>query len=277
MTTRTNGARTSRVGGSGTVNQGVLQINGGVPLDSTLRQVTDQLNTGSPIQMSTTQVVIGGGSSAGRLVVRGDNTNPLLRLENSAGVLRFGVDDAGAATGLASLTASGNIASSSGNIVSQLAVFSGTGSAASIVWNSGANGRFLLNTSGLTFDYAAVTRADTSGTISLINTLATYGAASGTAAFRNLNLTYTINNTGAVTGSVTGIYLNATETNLNGATHNLINLLVGGNSRFSVTNNGAIRVASMADSSAPNSSLYYSTTANRLVWKDAGGVVNNLY
>jgi hypothetical protein len=34
---------------------------------------------------------------------------------------------------------------------------------------------------------------------------------------------------------------------------------------------------SVADANAPNSTLYYSSTASRLVWKDSGGVVNNLY
>lgn len=34
---------------------------------------------------------------------------------------------------------------------------------------------------------------------------------------------------------------------------------------------------SVADANAPNSTLYYSSTATKLVWKDSGGVVNNLY
>lgn len=34
---------------------------------------------------------------------------------------------------------------------------------------------------------------------------------------------------------------------------------------------------SYADGNAPNSTLYYSTTASKLVYKDGGGVVNNLY
>jgi len=40
---------------------------------------------------------------------------------------------------------------------------------------------------------------------------------------------------------------------------------------------GGLQPASMADGSAPNSTLYYSTTASKLVFKDAGGVVNALY
>jgi hypothetical protein len=40
---------------------------------------------------------------------------------------------------------------------------------------------------------------------------------------------------------------------------------------------GCINPASMADSAAANNSIYYSTTASKLVYKDAGGTVNNLY
>ena len=42
-------------------------------------------------------------------------------------------------------------------------------------------------------------------------------------------------------------------------------------------NNKALSVASMADADAPNSTLYYSTTASKLVYKNSAGVVNNLY
>ena len=40
---------------------------------------------------------------------------------------------------------------------------------------------------------------------------------------------------------------------------------------------GAVRPASIADSSAPTNAIYYSTTAGKLVYKDSSGVVNNLY
>lgn len=43
------------------------------------------------------------------------------------------------------------------------------------------------------------------------------------------------------------------------------------------TANGAWQPASMADSAAANGTVYFSTTASKLVYKDAGGVVNNLY
>lgn len=40
---------------------------------------------------------------------------------------------------------------------------------------------------------------------------------------------------------------------------------------------GAFTPPSMADSAAPNNSIYYSTTASKLVYKNSGGSVNNLY
>lgn len=53
--------------------------------------------------------------------------------------------------------------------------------------------------------------------------------------------------------------------------------VIGNSSTTSATIYGAMGIQSYADSSAPNSSLYYSSTQSKLVWKDAGGVVNNLY
>lgn len=40
---------------------------------------------------------------------------------------------------------------------------------------------------------------------------------------------------------------------------------------------GTIQPISMADASAANDSIYYSTTQSKLVYKDSGGTVNNLY
>lgn len=44
-----------------------------------------------------------------------------------------------------------------------------------------------------------------------------------------------------------------------------------------VATSGVFTPASMADASAPNNSIYYSTTQSKLVYKDGGGTVNNLY
>ncbi len=44
-----------------------------------------------------------------------------------------------------------------------------------------------------------------------------------------------------------------------------------------ITDIGYIKCVSLADASAPNSSLYFSTTQSKLVWKDSGGTVRDLY
>ena len=61
---------------------------------------------------------------------------------------------------------------------------------------------------------------------------------------RLFNEVYTINNSGAQTGTLTGLFLNATETALNGMTHNLMNLQVGGVNKFVVKNTGEVISAS---------------------------------
>jgi len=46
---------------------------------------------------------------------------------------------------------------------------------------------------------------------------------------------------------------------------------------FEIRGDGTIRPVEMADAAAPNNSLYYSTTQNKLVYKDNGGVVHDLW
>lgn len=57
------------------------------------------------------------------------------------------------------------------------------------------------------------------------------------------NIAYTINNSGAQTGTATGIFLNATETALNGQTHNLLDLQVGGVSKARIANDGSFNMS----------------------------------
>lgn len=44
-----------------------------------------------------------------------------------------------------------------------------------------------------------------------------------------------------------------------------------------IRSNGAIKPAALANSAAANDSIYYSTDAEKLVYKDSSGTVNNLY
>jgi len=45
----------------------------------------------------------------------------------------------------------------------------------------------------------------------------------------------------------------------------------------SINASGTFQPVSLADASAPNNSIYYSTTASKLVYKSSNGTVNNLY
>jgi hypothetical protein len=90
--------------------------------------------------------------------------------------------------------------------------------------------------------------------LSIVNTIALSAGATNP---RIGNIAYTINNSGAQTGTLTGIYLNATETALNGQIHNLMNLQVGGVNKFIVKNTG--EVVSASDISA--------TTGGYIQWE----------
>lgn len=67
--------------------------------------------------------------------------------------------------------------------------------------------------------------------------------------YRPVNIAYTINNLNANSRTATGIFLNAIETGsgLNGMTHNLMDLQVGGNPRFRVQNTGRVRFGSQGN------------------------------
>jgi len=54
--------------------------------------------------------------------------------------------------------------------------------------------------------------------------------------------------------------------------------LIGGDSKYmEIDANGFIKPASSTDALAPNNSVYYSTDQSKLVYKDSGGSVNDLY
>jgi len=46
---------------------------------------------------------------------------------------------------------------------------------------------------------------------------------------------------------------------------------------FTIRGDGTVKPVEVADAAAPNNSLYYSTTQNKLVYKDSGGVVRDLW
>jgi hypothetical protein len=170
------------------------------------------------------------GDPSARLQVKGDGTNPIarfeddtnspmLRIENS--VMRFG---ASTPFGCLQFAMTGTTISGNNNGLG-LGFYSQNGLA-------GTSDRF-------DFGFGGDAVANTAGTASHLALVRNFAAGAGSANFRPLNLAYTINNSGAQTGTATGIFLNATETALNGMTHNLMDLQVGGVSKFVVKSNAA--------------------------------------
>ncbi len=175
--------------------------------------------------------VIGHTAASARLHVRGDGTNPIARFESSAGAstLQFSNDGTfhqygsnGGGVGLYISTPAGAQSVSGTSLVYY-----------SNVSNSAGYGFRFYGNAGHTY---------TGGTGGMFTLGGSYNSGAGSANYRPLFVEYTINTTGAQTGTATGIFLNATETALNGMAHNLIDLQVGGASRFLVTNGGTLTI-----------------------------------
>jgi hypothetical protein len=184
-----------------------------------------------------------GGSftNAARLHVRGDGTNPVGRFEGNSGIniasfrqsdysLIFGIGtaDTFAQVGLQTLNNP-------------------------LLMNTGGNGHMMAYRSNFNRDwpgpmhsffgteqaYNAATQTNNPAGIAFYNgTFGITNVAASTFDYRMVGITYTINNTAVSNRTATGIFLNATETALNGMTHNLMDLQVNGNSRFRISTFG---------------------------------------
>ena len=269
--------------GGGTIATGMLQLAAGVPLDTTLRAVTDQANTVSPLQLSTTTigateniffqaeyknigrdgnnavrfatgeirlsvgssgnilfydagtatnfltankngVAIGHTTASARLHVRGDGTNPIARFEDNTGINYISITyPSGIPTLIWSDGSYYQMGPSGHNVYS-----------ANTMVHYGVWG-----TNAYAWSWQPVNSMSAiAGTQKLYNFNGTFASAAGSASPRLLDIAYTINNSGAQSGTATGIFLNATETALNGMTHNLIDLQESGISRFKVSGTG---------------------------------------
>lgn len=220
--TGTKQLRLSNTGGPGNDSAGILVFATGT---NTERMRID----------STGNVGIGTTTPTARLQVKGDGTNPVARFESSAGVQSLIINALG----------DGHNYGSGGNI---MYIVNQNG-------NSTINGKALLWTSnidtlaGFAFRYMGNNNhsytSGNGGLLDIGSSGLTFSAGAGSANFRPLNISYTLNNTGAQTGTATGIFLNATETALNGMTHNLLDLQVGGVSRAKILNSGVINAVSV--------------------------------
>jgi hypothetical protein len=183
--------------------------------------------------VSNTGLALGQGVTAAsaRLHVRGDGTNPIVRFETGAGTQAFAINNNGGIT-----------IARDGNIGPQIYPFNLLETSQDILgFGLGFTSNkvnFVSNNYDVFFNGQNYTA--TSGVANYVTIRRTFAAAAGAASFRPLNLEYTINNSGAQTGTATGIFLNATETALNGMGHNLMDLQVGGVSKFKVFNSGGV-------------------------------------
>jgi hypothetical protein len=247
------------------------------PLSATLQAITDGEGNASPLQLSTTSVNVGragldgslsitstlgtnvlsltarsGGfsnavigsndinfynfqtgyvfatgstwiSPLARLHVRGDGTNPIARFENSGGTNAILFDTTGLRI-ISSQAASSRISL-------------GTGAATISGGWGGASGFSVNIDNAVGGNFTGSVASAVQGLLNIVGTFAN-ATVSGNAIFRPVNIGYTINNTASQSGTATGIFLNATETALNGMGHNLLDLQVGGSSRFRVDNTG---------------------------------------
>lgn len=219
-----------------TINQtgGANGITRGLYIQPTLTAATDfraiETTVGNVIFASTSgNVGIGNSAPTARLQVRGDGTNPIAIFETSAGASGLSINNSGSSIGLGS------------NGFSFIITGDGTSNATN---GTGLIYRGNVSTSNTTiyshyFSNSNIRQA-VSGTIGLVDYNSSFAAGAGSANFRPINIGYTINNTGAQTGTATGIFLNATETALNGMTHNLMEFQVGGVSKLKIDQLGGI-------------------------------------
>jgi hypothetical protein len=170
--------------------------------------------------------VLGTTTASARLHVRGDGTNPIARFENNSGASSLSINASGTFHQYGSNGAVGMY------VTNQAGAESISGQA--INWYSN-----ITSFAGFGFRmYGNSNHNYTSGTGGMLEVGGNIVAAAGSANFRPLSIAYTINNSGAQTGTATGIFLNATETALNGMTHNLMDLQRGGVSQFNVRRDG---------------------------------------
>jgi hypothetical protein len=245
----------------GTNYKGILNLNTlNGNLSGTLQAVTDGDGNASPLQLSTTQVLLGttsgglpqtvnigetqklgSGLYSGTYVIYGD----FMELRGNSGIQ---IPTSNLLVGTTSASARLHVRGDGTNPIARFESNDG-----SINWRFSAGG-FSLENSYQAGIFGAAISGDYSFAAGSYNTLAGTGAfqgianiggtiavpSSGTGTKHILAVNYTINNAGAQTGTATGILLNATETALNGMGHNLLDLQVGGVSRFRVFNSGGI-------------------------------------
>jgi len=245
--------------------RGILNLAGSNQvLDTTLRTVTDGMGNASPLQLSTTNVSISASGVAG-LIIDQDivsvtassrlffrNNSQLFSFSLSGNELGFrtaatlGVSSGAMAFkyGASGVTIGGEITNAArlhvrGDGTNPIALFENNAGTLGFRVNNDRTLTLGLGTievlNGGPFNFSVYT-SNLAGAFN-INAFGAYNFNSGTNTGRLININYTVNTTGG-TNTVTGLLLNATETSTTGTTHSLMDLQVGGVSRFRVANSG---------------------------------------
>jgi hypothetical protein len=224
---------------------GIFTVDAQMRFNGTIYNTIDDIvKFGGAIRTATFASIGGTFTNSARLHVRGDGTNPIARFDNNAGTSIFTIGSSG------SITATGDyiISAAYSAFIHGSAYYGSTNGGAGGLGNSNdINGSVSNQDAYATYIRNQSTFSRTSGTQGILTIgTNTFAAGAGSANFRPLSIAYTINNSGAQTGTATGIFLNATETALNGMTHDLLDLQVGGVSQFKVEREGSTTMASFS-------------------------------
>jgi hypothetical protein len=243
--------------------------------DFALRSYNDAgslLSTPFFIKRSTGHVGINQTTPVASLHLRGDGTNSIFRADNSSGTQLVGISNTGSLQSFAGVLEFGPVTSG---------IFFSTNAIISTLAGSGLFIRYGAHT-GMLNGITLTSNSDlpinvTSGTARAVGIISTFAAtATGSANYRPLSIQYTINNTATQTGNTTGIFLNATVPSLGAMTHNLMDLQIGGSSRFSIDINGTVNnIGGWFDNSGFTSRLYQNVlqlyNGNNLIGFMGGG------
>jgi hypothetical protein len=238
-----------------TINQNV---------SASLQSLTDGDGNALPLQLSTSQLLMGTAYTAGYyLNVKAVFSNYASSQDETANIALFGSSQAT----LNSATRFGygvyghgytNGSARAGGVVGEgkVTATGDTGAAIGVrgyaldTHAGGINIGLYGNAASGATNYALwMESGDIYSTIQQSWLLPNVTRSSGTNTDSLLTWTYTINNTGG-TNTVTGLKINATETAVVGTTHNLLDLQVGASSRLRVSNAGNLTVGTSASITA---------------------------
>ena len=168
-----------------------------------------------------------------------DNQLHITTSSTSASTTGLKIENTGALSAYANITMTSTAGSA--QIFQTASTYTGVVRAASM-------GVYQPTVGGFAYYQEAIT--STTGTRPSFSIETSFTAGAGAALYRPLQISYTINNSGAQSGTATGIFLNATETALNSMTHRLMDLQVGGSSVMMVRNSGKVVTQIIGESSS---------------------------